>query len=222
MANKIYPFANLTGGVDDSYLDYTDGDNLTDGDFALGIDANGIHRAYRLNATSGATENSPYIIAPDTNPGTKRWELMAPGGAMTHIEYTKATAQSFPSGNTDTILYDTEVEDTLSEYNTTTGVFTATAAGTYHVSFALLTDNVTWLAGTPMDLVIKKNGTAYRKGSHIYLFAGVTTAFSVWLSASITLAASDTLEFCFHHVRTAAVDNETDATENWLTIDRLV
>ena len=65
----------LTGGG--ACLDGMDGAGLADGDAAwvvLGTDQTCV---YKLNATSGATETyespCPYVITPNTNPGTKRW-----------------------------------------------------------------------------------------------------------------------------------------------------
>jgi len=72
---QIYHCVNLTGGVDSTYLDYTDGNSLSDKDRAFVINASTFY-LYELNATSGAAESSPNIIAPDTNAGTKRWILI--------------------------------------------------------------------------------------------------------------------------------------------------
>ncbi len=68
---NFYGATALTGGGTGA-LDKLDGDDLSDKDGALVILATGIH-LYILDDDSGAGENSPDIIAPDTNPGTKRW-----------------------------------------------------------------------------------------------------------------------------------------------------
>ncbi|MHB8110489.1 MAG: hypothetical protein ACYDHW_10715, partial [Syntrophorhabdaceae bacterium] len=74
MANKIYTSKTaLTGGTATA-LDYIDGSLLSDGDIAL-VFVSGILYTYKLNGSSSAAESSPAVIAPDTNPGTKRWEL---------------------------------------------------------------------------------------------------------------------------------------------------
>lgn len=80
MANKIYysPTA-LTGGAANS-LDYIDGALLADGDIA-NVMISGTLYIYRLNATAGTSESSPDRIVPDTNPGTKVWELQTVYGA---------------------------------------------------------------------------------------------------------------------------------------------
>lgn len=72
---KAYGGAVLIGGgegaLDRSELD---GDILNDLDLAL-VNTAGILYPYWLDADSGVAENSPLVISPDTNPGTKRWIL---------------------------------------------------------------------------------------------------------------------------------------------------
>ncbi len=68
----------LTGGTSDC-LDNVDGDDITEPSIALvfvdqGANVTWLH-IYRYYASSAA-ENSPLVIAPDTNPGTKRWHLV--------------------------------------------------------------------------------------------------------------------------------------------------
>jgi len=74
MANVVYAFTSISGGTDASYLDYHDGNDLTHGDLAFGA-VSGFFLAYYLSSDSGAPESAPDVIAPDTNPGDKRWLL---------------------------------------------------------------------------------------------------------------------------------------------------
>lgn len=62
-----------TGGTSED-LDSVDGSSLSGGERAL-LTYNNEYLLYILDPTSGAAESSPDIIAPDTNPGTKRWIL---------------------------------------------------------------------------------------------------------------------------------------------------
>lgn len=82
MANKSYwwPTA-FTGGSAGVSLDSIDGAGLVDGDYAI-VTIGGVHYFYRLSASSGATEATPGIIAPDANAGTKRWILQNGNGKM--------------------------------------------------------------------------------------------------------------------------------------------
>ena len=69
---------DLTGGTP-GCLDQMDGDGLSDGNKAIVIVGNNPGRTYIyvLDADNSGAEDSPYIIAPDTNPGNKRWVLSA-------------------------------------------------------------------------------------------------------------------------------------------------
>jgi len=62
-----------TGGGANA-LDGIDGNVLKDGDFAFVFDT-GAFYVYILDADSGAPEDDPDVIAPDVNPGDKRWVL---------------------------------------------------------------------------------------------------------------------------------------------------
>lgn len=74
MASNIYGAIALIGGTTGA-LDELDGAALADNDIAIVVVQGGDIYPYVLDATSGASESSPEIIAPDTNPGTKRWLL---------------------------------------------------------------------------------------------------------------------------------------------------
>lgn len=72
MAN-LYGAIALTGGGTGA-LDKLDGDILADTDAALVVTVAGFY-IYFLDTDSGLDENSPYVISPDSNAGTKRWIL---------------------------------------------------------------------------------------------------------------------------------------------------
>ena len=73
-ANTVYlSKAALTGGAANA-LDYIDGSGLADGDIAF-VWVNDVLYVYQLNGSSSDSEYSPFIISPDSNAGTKRWEL---------------------------------------------------------------------------------------------------------------------------------------------------
>jgi len=90
--NTLYKYTGLTGGAATD-LDSVDGDSLVNGDFAF-VFASGILYQYELDSTSGATEASPFVIAPDSNPGTKRWLLFHIFGAGAHGSITTKTIAS--------------------------------------------------------------------------------------------------------------------------------
>jgi len=72
--NVVYGAIDLTGGSAGD-LDAIDGTVLQNNDIAIVVTTTPYVYIYRLNSTSGAAESSPDIIAPDTNPGNKRWIL---------------------------------------------------------------------------------------------------------------------------------------------------
>ena len=87
--SKFWPATSLTGGGFGA-LDKIDGDNLQDEDVAIvttpGV--TGVVYHYTLKADSGAAESSPDVIAPDSNPGTKRWILVEVFlGKINHLSF---------------------------------------------------------------------------------------------------------------------------------------
>ncbi|MDD5170311.1 MAG: hypothetical protein PHN75_15950, partial [Syntrophales bacterium] len=85
----------LTGGGATA-LDGIDGTALQEGEFAF-VMVSDVLYVYRLNATSGAAESSPNIIAPDANGGNKRWILQGNYGNV------KFPATQVPSADANTL-----------------------------------------------------------------------------------------------------------------------
>ncbi len=73
MAKKFYFTTALLGG-ETGALDAVAGNVLVDGDGAI-AQTDGYVYLYYLDATAGGAEDSPNVIVPDTNPGTKNWVL---------------------------------------------------------------------------------------------------------------------------------------------------
>jgi len=69
-----YGATALTGGTA-GCLDAINGATLTDGDKAFVTTTTQFY-VYNLDASSATAESSPSVISPDTNAGTKRWELV--------------------------------------------------------------------------------------------------------------------------------------------------
>jgi len=69
-----YNATSLTGGLNKS-LDSINGQNLVDDDVAIVVTSSKIMYAYTLDHDSGLPEDSPTVIKPDLNAGTKRWLL---------------------------------------------------------------------------------------------------------------------------------------------------
>ena len=71
----MYMRSSLTGGGSDA-LDGIDGAILTSADRAIVVTTSNYY-VYYLNPTSGASESSPNVIAPDINAVDKRWILVS-------------------------------------------------------------------------------------------------------------------------------------------------
>jgi hypothetical protein len=78
-----------------------DGADLNEGDVCVTFDyTNGVTYVHYLYEGRSDVENSPWVIVPDTNPGTKRWILNTSfetlghpildldGGSFTEVELT--------------------------------------------------------------------------------------------------------------------------------------
>lgn len=98
--SNFYPATVLTGGGTGA-LDAIDGAGLADGDASFVVTSEGIY-FYFLDADSGLTENSPYVISPDANAGTKRWIYITGEAALKQITvFPRANASG--AGVTSTI-----------------------------------------------------------------------------------------------------------------------
>lgn len=81
MAKTVYIKTALTGGASNA-LDGIDGSSIADGDLAHVLVSNVLY-VYALDADLSGSEASPYLINPDTNPGTKTWVLQRSVGGQT-------------------------------------------------------------------------------------------------------------------------------------------
>jgi len=116
---------DFTGGAANA-LDSIDGANLLDLDEAHVYNSGNVYH-YVLEAASGATENSPYVIAPDANPGTKRWILYQAAGTYggnTDVDTGTETVDSFPDTAGDGCVWEYSVKKTVT--NTRFGYVQAT------------------------------------------------------------------------------------------------
>jgi hypothetical protein len=93
--NTVYPASSLTGGTAWD-LDGYDGSLLVDGDFGIVVESGELLKVYRLNATSGASEDVPKVIAPDTAAGTKRWIMVS---VLNKFDATTAPTANEDSGD---------------------------------------------------------------------------------------------------------------------------
>ena len=74
-------FTSVTGSADS--LEVEDGDSLIENMLAIVVESSSKISFYTLDEDSGATADGLNIVAPLTNPGTKRWILTATFNAST-------------------------------------------------------------------------------------------------------------------------------------------
>ena len=89
--SKFYGAIDLIGGGSGA-LDEIDGAALAEGNGAVVI-TDGAAYFYRLDATSAASEDSPYTISPDNNAGDKRWILQSIAGIQGELGVNYATRE---------------------------------------------------------------------------------------------------------------------------------
>jgi len=113
MALTAYKKTGLTGGsIDD--LDGIDGDSLVDGDFSYTMTSGGVSYVHELDATSGASESSPDVIAPDSNPGAKRWLLKT--GYYIETPPGLVLLATVTASNDASVAFDSLIDDTYDVY----------------------------------------------------------------------------------------------------------
>jgi len=94
---NFYPAVGLLGGTTDD-LDGIDGAILLDNYKSFTFDGDELF-LHNLDAASGAGESSPGIIAPDNNPGSKRWIL------IDKLRLAETGSETFKIGSAGTLEY---------------------------------------------------------------------------------------------------------------------
>lgn len=209
----------LTGGGTGA-LDKIDGNDLSDGHGAVVKTSSGSY-VYHLNATSGATEKSPYVIAPDTNPGTKRWVLVTPHGPFSHVRAGRSTLQSVPDATDTIIIFNSESYDKLSEFNTTTGGFTALYAGLYSISSFVTFEGVAWSSGKLLILNILVDSVVTARGHRNHIWGSDARQMTTFVSTTLELSAGEVVTIQVYQNRGSATNIYNDAARTYLAIDRL-
>ena len=125
--NVVYGAIDLTGGSAGD-LDAIDGTLLQNNDIAIVVTSTPYVYIYRLNSTSGAAESSPDVIAPDTNPGNKRWILASIRAATAAIVggVELATSAEVVTGTDETKVV---TPDTLTDKMAAPGTIGGTTPG---------------------------------------------------------------------------------------------
>lgn len=220
MAINFYPYTVLTGGGVGA-LDGEDGAGLAAGDVAFVVLASGVY--HYVNVQDSATENSPYVIRPDTNPGTNSWHLVTPQGPMSHVFVNTAAGQSIVNDSNTTIIFDNEVTDTLGEYDHTTGIFTAIYAGTYLINSCIAYSITSvWVIADSIKAFIDVNDAPIVQTYALAPYSSTYRQSALPISTVYTLSAGDNIRIKSRQSAAGnrSLDNSVDF--NFLSIDRIV
>jgi len=157
--------------------------------------------------------------------GTMRTAIQVNGDTgsvtMPQQSYVRASTSSNKTINNTTattVAFDTETTDTLGEYNPVSGVFTATDAGNYVVSYG-----VTWkdlnTSGAYYNSRIVVGGATRFQQTHSP--SAATTYLTQTQTATIALEAGDTVTITVYQSSGGAeIIYGTDTTLGWLTIQK--
>lgn len=158
-ANAI-PRWNGTTLVDGTLVD--DGTNLGIGMSPLAgnkLDVNGKTRTTNFQMTAGA--NNGFYLQSDAT-GNGSW-VTSPLNNLSVVRVNLVADQSLTTAGWQKINFDNEIFDTGSEFNPSTGRFTATKAGFYQITASLHTNNQS--NGQFYSIGIRINGNFYQQTS---------------------------------------------------------
>jgi hypothetical protein len=146
--------------------------------------------------------------------------------SLSKVESASTTARSMANAVYTDFIFEIEDEDSLGEYNNATGVFTATYAGCYTVSWYVGSASAAWAAGEYWWTVLSKNnstaeGSSWR-GQVDRVDANITRSMYSCGSATINLAASDTLRIKVTHNQGAAVNSSGTEYTQFFHIARII
>lgn len=150
----------------------------------------------------------------------------SPSGPLTAIRVKRGTTQSIPTAIATTYVYNEEDYDELNEFDTTTGVFTASTDGRYVVS-ASVSSEESWTVGEKCILELHVDGTLESYLDTVY--AQATGALSAHISGTTTvdLLAGQTIDIRIFHDRGIALNtlanggSMSDGQFNYITIHKI-
>ena len=188
MPSNFWRLAATGGG--DTAMDGINGNRLTDGSKCIIWSSSGLS-GYLLDADSGATESAPGIIAPDTNPGNKRWllEWTYSNNEAETIKTATATLIASEVSGTSINNDGQSAEMTLTLPTAVAGYqftyFLGTAAQTSHIKPA--TGEIIVLDGTALDAndKVSNNGASSEVGDMIRFLARTSGGTVKWFAYTI-------------------------------------
>ena len=134
-------------------------------------------------------------------------------------------ARSMANNAWTTVIFVTEDYDSQGEYFAATGIFTATVAGYYAVSWSVVSDNVAWAVGERWVAGVSKEDSTvtggFWLGSDTRAQAAFTGRQSSVGSAHVFLAATDTLRIKVFQNQGVAVNTHNDGRDTFFMVHKL-
>ena len=163
--------------------------------------------------------NPTAAAAAGTLAGLVMADLPAPS-LRSFVQASRSTVQGFTALTLGTVVFDSVAQDHLAEYGATSGIFTAAVAGLYTIS-ATVSPTAAITAGDRVLAGIAQNGTTITKTlfDNYVQASGVQYTFSG--TASLQLAASDTIQIRFLTTHSINVAGAASGTDTHLEIVRV-
>lgn len=152
----------------------------------------------------------------------QQWGGINFDGVLSHVEANRNTTQEIANSSDIAIVYSNETEDTLSEYNASTGVFTASSPGRYLVCARYLFESAVYAAGHSAIAKIYKNDAEHKIGELTAVQAAGSHFLGAGITARVTLAAGDYITIRARQSSGNPVNIIASAAYNWLTIDQIL
>jgi hypothetical protein len=139
------------------------------------------------------------------------------------VRATRATAQSFTTGTTAIMVFDTETQDTHGSYDSATGVFTAPVSGNYRVSSKVqFASGGGWAAGEVAFMDIYLYGTTqYSALSEVRATAAHAERVDLGGTDTVRLLAGQTLAIRLNQGSGASLSTTAAAIYNYISIERV-
>jgi len=136
------------------------------------------------------------------------------------LMYSNTSGQSIPNAANTTVTGWTQVYDRVNtNFNAATGVFTAPAAGFYHVDTILTFANVLNVVSTTRSVTIVVNGVMRIQG--FYSPSAITSTVSVQASGVVQLTAGQTITVQAFQNNGAALTLNATAINTTLSIHKI-
>jgi len=144
-------------------------------------------------------------------------------GSLPHVRATRPTAQSIPNATETTVIYNTEEYDDDSEYNPSTGIFTAKRDGRLRVTASCLFAQSSAFGGTERaELTLVVNGSPYARLGRKSHFTGANCFIGLGGSTTVEVNEGDALKITVYQNSGGSRNLYGAPKHNWVCFDWLL